>query len=677
MEQKNREANREAELHRAEEEEEDEDRDPVEREEMIRRESQQRKAMVDAEKLARKQAAAERDHMCEAIWTMCLVFRDNISRSMSLSRDFASRKQAWERKLEEARAKAKAAASQPRRPRVPEGVLPGGQWVQGKSTGEKSQDKRIECGTAGPTGGFRPPPPSAGKAGALASRGKGLGSGPSGIAMGKSGILSLKGRGGRMPVAGNEKQRPSGGVSFGFKPSKKLRKPRSSPLALPPEMAAAAAMADAEEEKLISQATEAMEVSSQGEARAEGDGPVDAAGKAAGEAVDEVAEAVVGDAAAGSVGEGGTKATGKATVEAEGTDTDGAPSVPALVPPSACVSPDVPSRVKVSVSEPLLTGRGEKTGGMDFAGAILHDPRLFRMYWAGGLVMVKAVIEDASGGEGLPGVGVTHSPDKISIEALGTKVCISGPAERVSRDGFAASCADGSMNSMRALRDNLHNLSVYLDQQERGGDQSLRYVEYLPEKRLVLRQVGEILREEDYQYCPALGGVWMGVWHFPRLAREGQAWPTGSSTPTIEVRVLMQRQNLACSDGVTAKEDEEYAARAAEVAAALESESDSDGEEGGHGDDDCGQGPKGLDSAEDYLEALAEQIHDRQIREVVSGVLDGAVQKIMRNSGNQSDLSDVALWMAKEARRARLAERGSENPATRKFSFESDSDDNG
>ena len=99
--QKNREANREAELNRAEEEEAEEDRDPVEREEMLRRESKQRRAEVDQENLLKRLAEAERDNMCDVMWTMCLVHKKSVTAAMAETRNWGKRKARWEREQAE------------------------------------------------------------------------------------------------------------------------------------------------------------------------------------------------------------------------------------------------------------------------------------------------------------------------------------------------------------------------------------------------------------------------------------------------------------------------------------------------------------------------------------------------------------------------------------------------
>ena len=94
--QKNREANREAELLRAEE-----DRDPVERDEMARQDSKKRRAVVKEKEMLKKLEEVERDNMCEAMRLMSEVHKSSIAAAMAETRSYGKRKEEWERKMME------------------------------------------------------------------------------------------------------------------------------------------------------------------------------------------------------------------------------------------------------------------------------------------------------------------------------------------------------------------------------------------------------------------------------------------------------------------------------------------------------------------------------------------------------------------------------------------------
>lgn len=298
--------------------------------------------------------------------------------------------------------------------------------------------------------------------------------------------------------------------------------------------------------------------------------------------------------------------------------------------------------------------------------AICSDPRLLKMRWTGGLRMISVVIEDARGGQGLPGIGMTEGPAKLVLEALGAKVTIASPPEMDNKDGFAAACSTPGVNSVRHLREHLLKLSGHLEEHERRGDDGLKWVDNLHEKRLVLRQVGEILNECDWRFSPALGGSWIAVFHHPKVGRNPNVWRTGSATPTIEFRVLMRGARLDKANGVTAVEDAAYAARASEarVQAEAEAEATAGGAEDGE-DEDTNQ----IRTADDYIRALGERIYDGQVREVVTGAVNDVVQTVMERNGNRSEKMDALVWKAAESKKQRLMPRGPDNPMHRKFSI--------
>ena len=331
------------------------------------------------------------------------------------------------------------------------------------------------------------------------------------------------------------------------------------------------------------------------------------------------------------------------------------------------------ARVKVSCSKPLLAnGDSDREDDNDDAEdcdyeldrAMCCDPRLVRMRWEGGLVMVSVIVKDAPGGQGLPGVSLTQSPTKLVIEALGTKITISSPPELVNKDGFAAACSD--VNSVKELRSHLRRLDGHVEEHARGGDESLRLVDNLREKRLVLTQVGEILKD-DYRHLPALGGVWMAAFHTPEVRRDSDEWITGSAIPTLEFRVLMRRRRLSEEGGLLVEEDPLYASEAA--AAARKAASESAVAAFVSDDSDGGGREGGIETAQDYLAAVGDQIYDAHVREVVKGALDGVVQQIMINGRKAADLRDVVMWRAEESKRQRLKGRGVGKPSSRIFSL--------
>ncbi|CAM9396912.1 unnamed protein product [Ectocarpus sp. 13 AM-2016] len=80
------------------------------------------------------------------------------------------------------------------------------------------------------------------------------------------------------------------------------------------------------------------------------------------------------------------------------------------------------------------------------------DPRLVKMWWDGGLVMISAIVEDAAGVTGLPGITFTHGPWKLTIEALKTNIDITAPADANDQDGFVAVCGgDVGLNRIMKL----------------------------------------------------------------------------------------------------------------------------------------------------------------------------------------------------------------------------------
>lgn len=677
--QKNREANREAELNRVEEEEAEEDRDPVEREETLRRESRQRRAEVDAEKMLKKIAEADRDNMCDAMWTMSLVHKKSIMTTMAETRSWGERKARWDRE------QAELAAAADRTPAAlapnlgdSEDAVPGSHWGD---TGRRSPALVRPKGGAQSTAEQSPPQREPAGTTSVSKKARGQWAVAPAPSDGGGRSHGGGGGGGRSSFLGKRKKPPFSGLSFALKGKAALGRRGRAPPPLPPAMAEAAAIAEAEEDKLAeaevaaadrvggggaeasSQAADAMDL----EPRTAGAGrDGDPSGGGGGEVSSEVdamdVEPSVADPTGSDVAVKGVGEVGGAEVEGEPTGS------------VAAVSPEVSTvvnnsqRSRISCSKPLLANNnGAASGDVDLERAIYSDPRLVKMRWDDGLVMVKAVVKDAAGGQGLPGINLTQSPTKLVIEALGSKVSIASPPELVNKDGFTAACSANGVNSVKELRHQLHKLDGHLEEHARGGDESLRWVENLSEKRLVLTQVGEIL-QEDYHYLPALGGIWMGAFHRPEIRTQSKNWVTGSATPTLEVRVLMRRSCLAQQGGVMAEDDAAYDAAAAEAfAAAAEEKTSATAEPAG--------GSGGIETVHDYLAALGHQIYDGQVREVVQGVLDGAVQDVMLKGGKAADLRDVVMWRAEESKRLRLADRDVGKPYTRMFSFLGDSDD--
>lgn len=650
--QKNKAANREADLIRAAEEEAEEDRDPVEREDSLRRERKQHKAEIDAEREARKQADAERDDMCEAMWTMSLVHRESIEAAMEESRNWGRMKAEWERQQEETEAAELAAAALAQFVRNPNAVVPGGHW--GEAPRRAFPLSLASAGARAPLASPRavsPAPPGSpseplhhqivrqscpssdviiketrGKWGAAsASPGKsGNGSGGAGPSAGSGGGGSIL------------RKRKLRSIVFGLKKTPMPVRPRFSWLP-PPSVLKKRSNAHENGDGARRQA-DVMDVEPPGSI-----------------AVDVPAEAVVAVVADAMTLEN-KQAESKAVVAA------------ALAIPSPSSSPSPPERVEVHVSKPLLVGSGGGDDDMHLEHAICSDARLVKMHWAGGLVMVSVVVKDALGGEAMPGINITHSPLTLVMEALGTKVVIASPPDVAASDGFTSRCSGPGINAVRHLKDHLHKLSEHFDEHERGGDERMRWVSNLREKRLVLDQVGEILEGQDFHFSPALGGLWMAVYHRPNVRRNSAVWVHGSATPTIEFRVLMRRSRLAKVNGVTVAEDAEYAVSVAQAVAKAKAVEAAAPEEALEENAD-------MKTAQDCLMAVRDRIYDGQVREVVSGVLNGVVQEIMLKGGKPGDLREVVMWKAAESKRLRLKSTEVDNPLHRKFSFSADSDE--
>lgn len=633
-----------------EEEEAEEDRDPVEREETLRRESRQRRAEVDAEKMLKKIAEAERDDMCDAMWTMSLVHKKSIMATMAETRTWGERKARWDREQAELAAAAERAPAA-LAPNVgdPEGALPGSHW--GESGRRSPALIRRQQGGA-PAAELPPQREPAGTT-AVSKRARGQWAVAPAPSDGGGRRHGGGGGGGRSSCLGKRKIAPFSGLSFALKAKAGLGRRGRGPRPLPPAMAEAAAIAEAEEEKLAAVATDAAD-----RRTGIGDGEGGAGASSQVDAMD--VEPSVADLL-------GLGVTIEGVGEIGGAGIAGEPARPdAAVTPKKSTVVNNSQRVRVSCSKPLLASDGTTAGGVNLERAMYGDPRLVNMRWDSGLVMVKAVIEDAAGGRGLPGINLTQSPTKLVMEALGSKVSIESPPGLINTDGFAAACSDNGANSMKELRHHVHKLDGHVEEHARGGDESLRWVDNLREKRLVLAQVGEIL-QEDYHYLPALGGVWMAAFHHPEIRTQSKKWATGSATPTLELRVLMRRSRLAQQAGVSAEGDAAYNATAEEAAAAAEQET------GGAEEPDGGGG---IETVHDYLEALGDQIYDGQVREVVQGVLDGAVQDVLLKGGKAADLRDVVMWRAEESKRLRLADRDVGKPYTRMFSFMGNTSDN-
>lgn len=662
--QKNREANREAEMNRAEEEEAEEDRDPVERDEMLRRESRQRKAEVDAEKMLKKVAEAERDNMCEAMWTMSLVNKKSINAAMVDTRDWSKKKARWERE----QALLEAAPLAPSSAFLAShagGSIPGSHWGDaGRRSPVFQGERKVSAAAA-----IKPAPAvianepqdvSSSREEVLVKtpRGQWIERAVSDGGGGRSGGGGGNSGGGRADDAaallGKRKQAPSSGVCFSFKGKGKtaagFRRQVRTARPLPPVMAKAAAIAEAEEEKL---------------ATAKADGKPAAATSAMVDAMD-VDYDVIHDARARDVDRvGRANSSAGEHPKSDLRSEVSASSVAGGIAPVVVVSNDV-SRVHLSCSRPLLASNGTASS-IQLVRAIRSDPRLLKMRWPGGLVMITAVIKDARGGQGLPGIKLTQSPTKLIVEALGAKVTIASDPELENKDGFAAACSGPGVNSVKHLREHLRKLDCHVEEHARGGDEGLRCVDNLREKRMVLEQVGEILGE-DYKHLSALGGVWMAVSHSPKVRGQSSEWVTGTATPTVEIRVLMRRARLSDEGELAVEEDKAYAEKAVEMAAAKTAAAIAHVPE--EIDHESNLGASGIGTVHDYIRAVGDKIYDGQVREVVAGVVDGMVQRVMLAGGKPADLRDVVMWRAEESKRIRLADWGSRKSYTRVFSLE-------
>lgn len=608
---------------------------------MLRRESRQRRAEVDAENMLKKLAQAERDSMCDAMWTMCLVHKKSLAAAMADTRNWGKKKTQWER--EQAALEVAEHAPPVLVPSSDSagGVLPGRHW------GDPVRRSPALVGAA-----------SAAMAAAVAST-------PSEPIVKEARgrwTAPFSGGGGSGAFSLGKRKKPSsaGGLRFSLKGKAQQGRKARAPPPLPQVMAEAVALAEAEEEKRV---TAAPVVTSVGGEEQDGTGDWgEADGAQVTSQIDAMdVESVVSDAAADDVAAVGARIVRQAVPSTV---------VAAPVVPTITIANSVP-RVKLSCSGPLLASNGS-AAGIKLERAIYSDPRMVRMRWQGGLVMVTAIIKDAPGGQGLPGIKLTQSPTRLVIEALGSKITIASPPEMTSMTGFTAACSGNGITPVKELRRQVHKLDGHVEEHARGGDESLRLVENLREKRLVLAQVGEILKE-DYQPLPALGGAWMAAFHSPDLPRQSNKWSTGSATPTVEIRLLMRRSCLAEEGGLTVQEDAAYvetaaAAVAAKVAAVAEVTEESEGE------DDLQVG-NDIDTVEDYVEALGDKIYGDQVREVVSRAVDGVVQGIMLKEGKEADLRDVVMWRAEESKRLRLAERGGRQHYTRMFSLVEDSDE--
>lgn len=630
----------------------------MEREETLRRESKQRKAEDDAQIQLKKLAEQERDDMCEAMWTMNLSHKRRVAAAMARTHERHLRKEAWlrERERREAAergvAPATATASLAASTSVVDGsshwgepgrgspVIRQRQQEQEQRRKQQQQQQKRPRGKESDAQTTGDDESSWAEPVLKKARGEWT---AAAVATGKDGGGRSHGGGGGGGVGAPSIQ----GLRFNLKGKARGRgrgRGRAPP-PLPAAMAQAAAIAEAKEEKLV--AAESV-------TKSPGAQPMDIESSES--------EPTAADAAAAA-----TRPPGKPKASSSTSDSAAAAAAGPVTP--AVVNNGV-TRAKLSCSRLLLASDGGSSG-VKLQRAICSDPRLVKMHWDGGLVLVTAVVRDAAGGKGLPGIGLTQGPAELVIEALGVKITIAAPPEARNGDGFAAAC-EGGVNSVRELREHMRTLDGHIEEHARGGDESLRWVDNLREKREVLRQVGGLLEEDDFRYLPALGGVWMAAYHRPSAAaaaaRNGPSgvWKTGSATPSIEFRVLMRRARLASDGGLTVEEDNAYAeeAAAATAAAVLVAAESSGGEEGG-GEGEGGGGY--ISTPMDHLRALEEQIYDGQVREVVSGALDGMVQKVMVRGLKDADLQDVIRWQAEEHGRslAKAKSRGVEKPSSR------------
>lgn len=711
-EQKNREANREAELHRAEEEEEDEDRDPVEREEMLRRESKQRKALLNAERLAREQAAVERDNMCDSIWTMCLANRDVIMSSMEESWDYGRSKSEWEAQKA---AKEEAEHAEARRKAFmvnPDAIQVSDHWGDPKLTpGEVQLEAAIACEAPVTSEMAGPSDSDTEDAGSLVRTVRGRwGVAPStgrssSMTKGGSTTASASGTGSH---GGRSDQRRSSSLTKGDRGAgrgvkftlKRTLQNRKSPPSLAPAMTAAAEFAAMEEEALPESTGDAATSIASDSAGATKEGhnisttvtddmdienPSQDLGSQVGAAYGgglmEVEDAVLLPSEDGDKRTEGNLGKIGGAVELGASRDVVRPTASKQFVPNASQEGNVVHRVDVTISEPLLAGALRGTGcareEVNLSQVLREDPFLFRMYWPEGLVLIKGVIKDAPGGQGCPSVNIVQSPSKLVVDALGARITLSSPQESTNGVGFAALCSQNGVNSMNSLRDNIHQLSTHVEQHARGGDERLSRVEHLSEKRVVLDQIGEILEDGAYRYMPALGGIWLAVRHSPSIRQGGNGWITGAETPAVEVRILMRRLHLDDRESIGVLEDESYARKAADsISAAAAAVAAHTGDTSAEGENQQSVGSTAAtQNAADYVTALGEDIYDGHVREVVSDVLDDAVRKVMMEGGKPADLRDAVVWKAASTRRARLSHRGMQSPMSRMFSFDSDQDD--
>lgn len=668
-EQKNRSIHQQADLQRAEEEEAEEDRDPVEREETLRRESKQRKAEDDAQIQLKRLAERERDDMCEAMWTMNLSHKKRVAAAMARTHDRHLRKEAWLRERERREAAELGVAVPPNAVVAAPSSSAAASASLAASSGDGSsshwgepgrvspvmrqRQKRLReegsavAGTSSCAGGAQTASVDSSCAEPVLKKARGEwtaatgtdGGGRSHGGGGGGGVGATSGQGRPGKAAG-------GGLRFTLKGKARGKSRGRAPPPLPAAMAEAAAIAEAREEKLVAAAAAAKSSDAQPMdielPKSEPGTTVDSAAAPSSHGIKPKASSSFASGSAGAAGAG--------------------PVSPAVVNGVA--------RARLSCSRPLLASDGQASG-VKLQRAICSDPRLVKMHWDDGLVLVTAVVRDASGGKGLPGIGLTQSPAQLVIEALGIKITIAAPPEARNGEGFAAACGEGAagVNSVRELRENVRKLDGHIEEHARGGDESLRWVDNLREKREVLRQVGGLLEDDDFRYLPALGGLWMAAYHRPSAAARngsGGAWKTGSATPCIEFRVLMRRARLASEGGLTVEEDGKYAQEAAAAAAAAAAPAAVVVAAEGSGDEEGGGGAY-ISTPMDHLRALEEQIYDDQVGEVVSGVVDGMVQKVMVRGLKEADLQEVVRWQAEEDGRslAKTSIRGVEKPSSR------------
>ena len=561
--QKNREANREAELLRAEEEEAEEDRDPVERDEMARQDSKKRGAVAKEKKMLKKLEEVERDNMCEAMRLMSEVHKSSIAAAMAETRSYGKRKEKWERKmmeLEAAESAPQSVASKSRGSREHTSDSHWGTFALGSFSPDTSCEKEavISFGTA-ETAQSEP----------VVKEVRGIWAVMSSVeAPFGAGVDSHIGNGGSGSgsrdtcILGKPKKPSSlGGVKFTLKgKARPGRKGRARPK-VAGTMAKAADVADAEEEAVeaAKAAVDAGEVPDSGGKKASA--PEDAMRAAPAGIIDAAGELAKG-VFSGSSRPNGEGTRSKAVLF---THAPGVGSAPALQSASVTVTNTV-SRVQLAVSKPLLADNDTVAGrNLERAIRLRRDARLGRMSWKGGLCMIRAIVKDARGGQRLRNIGLTHSPSRLKIKVLGTIITVASPPDMIFKDGFYAGRSDDLVNGLRHLRNNLEKLDVHLDQHARAGQESLLRVENLKEKRLALSQVGDIMDDQEFQFIPALGGAWLGLTHTPKLKADSSVWWEGSKTPFVSIRLLVRRARLS---SVRVEEDSAYAEMAAAASAA-------------------------------------------------------------------------------------------------------------